>query len=145
AHRAGAGAQIRVRLGGKHDAQLSPGFDASARVVSLSDGRLVYEGPMQRGLAVSMGPTAVLRIGSVDVVVASNRFQVYDRQFFVSQGIDPAAKRVVAVKSAHHFRAAFEPIAREAIVVDAAGITSPDPRKFPYRKVRRPIWPLDMD
>ena len=145
AHRAGAGAEIRVRLGGKHDAALSPGLDAVARVVSLSDGRFVYEGPMQRGLAVSMGPTAVLRVGGVDVVVASNRFQVYDRQFFVSQGIDPAARRVVAVKSAHHFRAAFEPMAREVIVVDAAGITSPDPKKFPYRNVRRPVWPLDMD
>jgi len=30
-------------------------------------------------------------------------------------------------------------------VLDAAGITSPDPKKFPYRNVRRPIWPLDMD
>jgi microcystin degradation protein MlrC len=145
AWRAGRGAEIRVRLGGKHDAELSPGFDVSARVLSLSNGDFVYEGPMQRGLAASMGPTAVLRIGGVDVVVASNRFQVYDRQFFVSQGIEPAARRVVAVKSAHHFRAAYEPIAREVIVVDAAGITSPDPRKFPYRNVRRPIWPLDMD
>jgi microcystin degradation protein MlrC len=145
AHRAGRGAEIRVLLGGKHDPQLSPGLDVVARVVSLSDGSLVYEGPMQRGLAVSMGPTAVLRIAGVEVVVASNRFQVYDRQFFASQGIDPAAKRVIAVKSAHHFRAAFAPIAREVLVVDAAGITSPDPQKFPYRNVRRPIWPLDMD
>lgn len=145
AHRAGAGAEIRVQLGGKHDAKLSPGLEVAARVVSLSDGRFVYEGPMQRGIAASMGPTAVLRVGGVEVVVASNRFQVYDRQFFASQGIDPAAKRVVAVKSAHHFRAAFAPIAREVIVVDAAGITSPDPKKFPYRNVRRPIWPLDMD
>jgi microcystin degradation protein MlrC len=145
AHRAGRGAEIRVLLGGKHDPQLSPGLDVVARVVSLSDGSLVYEGPMQRGLAVSMGPTAVLRIAGVEVVVASNRFQVYDRQFFASQGIDPAAKRVIAVKSAHHFRAAFAPIAREVLVVDAAGLTSPDPQKFPYRNVRRPIWPLDMD
>jgi len=145
AQRAGRGAEIRVRLGGKHDARLSPGLDATARVLSLSNGDFVYEGPMQRGLAVSMGPTAVLRIGGVEVVVASNRFQVYDRQFFASQGIDPAAKRVLAVKSAHHFRAAFEPIAREVLVVDAAGITSPDPTKFPYRNVRRPVWPLDMD
>ncbi len=145
AHRAGKGAEIRLRLGGKHDPQLAPGFDIAARVVSLSDGRFVYEGPMQRGISASMGPSAVLRIGGIDVVVASNRFQVYDRQFFASQGIDPAAKRVLAVKSAHHFRAAFAPIAREILVVDAAGITSPDPKKFPYRNVRRPIWPLDME
>jgi len=145
AQRAGKGAEIRARLGGKHDAVLAPGFETTATVVSLSDGRMVYEGPMQRGLRVSMGPSAVLRVGGVEVVVSSNRFQPYDRQFFLSQGIDPAAKRVVAVKSAHHFRAAFEPIASEVLVVDAAGITSPDPKKFPYRRLRRPIWPLDMD
>ena len=82
---------------------------------------------MQRGLAVSMGPTAVLRIGGVEVVVASNHFR-YDRQFFVSQGIDPAARRVVAVKSAH-FRAAFEPIAREVLVRDR--IASPRSEEAP--------------
>lgn len=85
----------------------------------------------------------VLRIGGIDVVVTTHRLQTTDLQAFLSQGIDPASRRVVAVKSLHHFRAAFTPIAREILLVNAGGLCDFDFRRFPYRKVRRPIWPLD--
>ena len=98
---------------------------------------------MLSGVEAVMGPSAVIRIGGVETVVITNRFQVYDRMFFVHFDIIPEKKFVVAVKSAHHFRAAYGPMAREIMLVDAAGITSPDPKKFPYQKARRPIWPLD--
>jgi microcystin degradation protein MlrC len=142
---AGVGAEISLALGGKFDPEVTPPFDVRATVVSLSDGAFTYEGPMMKGLKASMGPTAVLRIGGVDSIVTTHRLQVLDRQIFVSQGIEPTEKAFVAVKSAHHFRAAFEPIASEVILVDAAGINSPDLQRFPYKHVRRPIWPLDLD
>ena len=96
-----------------------------------------------KGVEAVMGPSAVIKIGGVETVVITNRFQPYDRMFFVHFGVIPEEKSVVAVKSAQHFRAAYGPMAREVILVDAAGITSPDPKKFPYQNVRRPIWPLD--
>jgi microcystin degradation protein MlrC len=98
---------------------------------------------MWAGVPVDLGPTAVLRIGGVRAIVSSNNLQVTDRRFFLSQGIDPAGLSVVAVKSAQHFRAAFEPIARKLVFVDSGGLASADFRRFPYRKLRRPIWPLD--
>lgn len=142
---AGVRGKVSMALGGKFDPEVTPPFDIKATVVSLSDGAFTYEGPMTKGLKASMGPTAVLRIGSVDTIVTTHRLQVLDRQIFVSQGIEPSEKAFVAVKSAHHFRAAFEPIASEVILVDAAGINSPDLRRFPYKHVRRPVWPLDLD
>jgi microcystin degradation protein MlrC len=142
---AGVGGKINVALGGKFDTEVTPPFDVKATVVSLSDGAFTHEGPMTKGLKASMGPTTVLRIGSTDTIVTTHRLQVLDRQIFVSQGIQPTEKAFVAVKSAHHFRAAFEPIASEVILVDAAGINSPDLKRFPYKHVRRPVWPLDLD
>ena len=141
----GVGGKINVALGGKLDREVTPPFDVKATVISLSDGAFTYEGPMAKGLKASMGPTAVLRIGGVDAIVTTHRLQVLDQQIFVSQGIEPTEKTFVAVKSAHHFRAAFEPIASEVILVDAAGINSPDLKRFPYKHVRRPVWPLDLD
>jgi len=44
------------------------------------------------------GPTAVLRIGGIDVVTISRRIQTIDLQVFLSQGIDPVAKSVVVVQ-----------------------------------------------
>ena len=90
--------------------------------------------------------TAVLRVGGIDIVVAGTRHQVVDLQFFKHAGIDPAAKSVLGVKSAHHFRAAYGPIAAEVIVVDdGGGLTSRNYRSLPYRNVRRPVYPLDLD
>ncbi len=142
---AGVGSEISLPLGGRFDPGVAAPFETGGTVMHLSDGTFTYGGPMSKGLKASMGPTMVLRIGGVDTIVATHRLQVLDREIFVSQGIDPARKAFVAVKSAHHFRAAFEPIAREIILVDAAGINSPDLKRFPYKNVRRPVWPLDPD
>ena len=68
-----------------------------------------------------------------------------DLQQFRAFGIDPAAKRVVALKSMQHFRAAFEPIAGKVIVCDSGALCTPDLTKLPYAKVRRPIFPLDRE
>ena len=131
-------------LGGKFDPSVTPPFEITGTVTRASaDARFIFEGPMMKGIEAVLGPSAVIKIGGVETVVITNRFQAYDRMFFLNFGIIPEEKSLVAVKSAHHFRAAYGPMAREIILVDAAGITSPDPNKFPFQNVRRPIWPLD--
>ena len=141
---AGAGNRVTLPLGSKVDAALyGPPLAVDAKVESLSDGAYVCDGPMLTGEARSMGPTAVLRIGGVRVIVATNNQQVTDRQVFLSQGIDPAARAVVAVKSAHHFRAAFEPLARAVMLADTSSLAARDLSSFPWKKLRRPVWPLD--
>ena len=124
---AGEGAEITLSLGAKVDpAHYGPALTVTGTVDHLSDGTYVCDGPMLTGEARSMGPTAVLRVGGVRAVIATNNQQVTDRQVFLSQGIDPAASAVVAVKSAHHFRAAFEPLARAVMLVDSGGLASRD-------------------
>jgi microcystin degradation protein MlrC len=57
----------------------------------------------------------------------------------------PLEKSVLALKSMQHFRAAFEPIAGKVIVCDSGALATPDLTRKPYRKVRRPVWPLDPE
>jgi len=145
-HAAGVGARLAVRVGGKIDPSFGPPIAAEGTVTGLSDGRFKIEGPMMRGVTVNMGPSAAIKIGSVEVVVASRRFQNYDLGFFRCCGIEPRSRAILAVKSMQHFRAAYAPIASEIIVVDeGGGVSSADFRKLPFKNVRRPIWPLDMD
>jgi len=143
AMKAGVGAEIDVALGGHTDESMGKPVKARALVRMLSDGVFRNDGPMNAGVETSMGPTAVLRIGGIDVVTTSSRIQTLDLQVFLSQGIDPRAKDVLVVKSVQHFRAAFGPIAREIVLVDSGGICSPDISRLKFRKLRRPIWPLD--
>lgn len=141
--RAGVGAEIEVSLGGHTDPSMGAPVKARAIVKMLSDGAFKNDGPMNAGVETQMGPTAVLCIGSIDVVTISNRIQTIDLQVFLSQGIDPRAKSVLVVKSVQHFRAAYAPIARDIVLVDSGGICSPDISRLKFTKLRRPIWPLD--
>jgi microcystin degradation protein MlrC len=118
----------------------------TGKVTRLTDGRLTFDGPMNAGVTVDMGQTAVIDLGGIEVVVTSGRFQAYDQQYFKHAGIDPAAKSVIAVKSAQHFRAAYGPLAREIFVVDGGGgLTSANFKELPFEKLRRPIYPLDLE
>ncbi len=145
-HRAGTGAEVTLALGGKVDPRFGgPPLTLTGTVVHLSKGRFVCDGPMWAGVEKSLGPSAVFRVAGIDILVATNLLQVIDLQTFAANGIDPRAKRTVALKSMQHFRAAFEPIASAVIVADSGGLGSPDHTRLPYRKVPRPIWPLDAD
>lgn len=144
ARRAGVGAVLELPLGGRHTPELTPPLCTRFQVRNLSDGRFTCAGPMLRGLALDMGPTAVLRAGGIDIVVSSRAMAVTDLELFRSQGIEPTERAVLALKSRNHHRAAFGPIAREVMLVDAGGIASMRLAGLHYRKLRRPLWPLDV-
>lgn len=141
---AGEGADIELHLGGKLEPSLGGPITATGSVAGLYDGAFRLQGPMSTGLTLNLGPVAVFRTGEIDVVLASNRAQNYDRQFFEAFGINPLEKQVLALKSAQHFRADYAPIASGIAVVDeGGGITSHNFSALDYKNVRRPIWPLD--
>lgn len=145
-HRQKVGETVSLRLGGKTDPRVGGApLDVTGTLMLLSDGHYVGDGPMAGGLKGNWGPTAVLRVGGIDILVVTIPTQMLDLQQFRAFGIDPVARSVVALKSMQHFRAAFEPIAGEVIVCDSGALCTPDLTKLPYRNVRRPIFPLDRD
>jgi microcystin degradation protein MlrC len=112
-------------------------------VRTLSDGRFIHQGPMFRGVEGRLGPTAVLDVEDVKIILISRRWQALDPEMIRFVGIDPARERILVVKSTIHYRAAFEPLAHAIIEVDAPGLSSSNLGRFPFKHVRRPIFPLD--
>jgi microcystin degradation protein MlrC len=112
-------------------------------VRTLSDGRFVHKGPMFRGLEGRLGPTAVLDVNDVKIILISHRWQTLDPEMIRFVGIDPLGEKILVVKSSIHYRAAFEPIARAILEVDAPGLSSSNLERFIFTRVRRPIFPLD--
>jgi microcystin degradation protein MlrC len=137
---AGPGARLPLRFGGKATAGSGQPIDAEVTVRATTDElRIPFEQAM-----VSLGAAASVTVnGHLDVVLASGRAQTFSPAAFTSLGIDLSAKKVVVVKSSNHFHAAFAPIAAGVLYVDCGGPYPPDPAKIPYRKIRRPIAPLD--
>ncbi|MER9477593.1 M81 family metallopeptidase [Mesorhizobium sp. M0520] len=138
----GIGNKGRIHLGGKHDPQAGGGpLEFDAQIVSITDGHFRCYGIMGGGAWRSFGPSLMLRVGGIEVVVISRNDQATDLAQLTSLGIDPLHCATIALKSSHHFRAAFEPIAREVITIEGGGMGSAPLSR--YRNVRRPIWPLD--
>ena len=77
--------------------------------------------------------------------VSEERFEPFDQGIFTHAGIVPAAKKFLLIKSRQHFRAAFEGVARHIVLVAGPGVCSSDYSLFPFKKLRRPCYPLDPD
>ena len=142
---AGVGQRVTLDVGGKVDDRHGAPVTVTGVVRTLSDGRFVHKGPMMRGLPGRLGPTAVLDADDVKVILISQRWQTLDPEMIRFTGIDPLAEKILVVKSTIHYRAAFEPIARAIIEVDAPGLSSSNLERFAFKRLRRPIFPLDPE
>jgi microcystin degradation protein MlrC len=145
---AGVGSTVTLTVGGKHDDKHGEPVEVTGKVRLIHEGSFVMAGPMGRGTVASRGKTVVLEIGGrggIELQLTEIRGHPNDLNFFRAFGIEPTQRRILVLKSAAHFRAAFEPIATKVIEVEAPGISSPDLHSFDYQRLRRPIYPLDTD
>jgi microcystin degradation protein MlrC len=157
---AGVGNTVTMKVGGKlvwrEDRKHAQPVEITGRVKVISDGTLILKGPMSTGVKANMGKTAVIDIDGIDLVITESRqAPTPDPQLYRSVGVEPTDKKIVVVKQKHHWRAAYEPIAKKIISVHCPedysvstyGAIDRLTRKpsWPYQKVRRPIWPLDKN
>ena len=137
AHEAGQGATLEFSLGEISGVPGHVPLSGRFTVERLGDGRFTCTGPMFHGFRMQLGPMALLRQDGVRVVLASRKCQAGDQEMFRHLGIEPARQAIVAVKSSVHFRADFQPIAAEVLVVRSPGPALADPVDFPWRRLRR--------
>jgi microcystin degradation protein MlrC len=150
AHDAGQGANAVFTLGGLSKIQGDAPLTGEFTVEALADGKFTCTGPMFKGFRMTLGNMALLRSRAapgVRVALASRKVQAADQEMFRHLGVEPRRERVLGLKSSVHFRADFEPIAREVLVVKAPGPALADPAEFQWTKLRkgmrmRPLGPV---
>lgn len=141
----GVGKTVTMKIGGKTDRLHGDPVEVTGTVKLIFDRRFVPEGPMETGLEVDIGRTVLLRCEGVDIIITEKRYAPTSLTLYRCLGIEPMEKKIIVVKSAVHFRAAHEPIAKRIIEVDAPGIHGVRLAAFNYKRVRRPIFPLDPE
>ena len=147
AHAAGLGADISIGLGGHSGIEGDAPLEATYRVEQLSDGSCQYDGPMMHGKRSSLGPSARLSLGGVQIAVTSHKDQMLDRNLYRMVGIEPEQMKILVNKSSVHFRADFQPIAEAVLVAKAPGPLLADPADYPWTRLRkglrlRPLGPV---
>ena len=147
-----AGAKIgerrRLSIGGKGSRLGAGPVTADAVLVSRSDGQFTLEDrnshlAASQGIHFSMGPSAVVRIEGVTVLLSSRKTPPFDLGQLRSQGIIPEKLFAIGVKAAVAHRRAYDPIAQGSYTVATPGPCSSVLGTFPYRRLRRPVFPLD--
>src|SRR6478672_4551117 len=127
--KAGVGNEVTLELGGKVDMPAmglkGKPLRVSGKVKAITDGSFIVTGPMATGTTVRMGRTAVLDTGKMQIVVSERRAEPFDLGVFTHCGIDPIAKHIV--------------------MCDGDGCTASDLKLFKYTRVKRPLYPFDLD
>ena len=144
---AGVGATLTLPLGGKLDMP-SIGLKGAPRTVTgrverLCEGQYRNFGPMGRGELNDMGPTGVLRVGGIRIVVISDHVEPHDLAAFATVGIDPSKLSFLMLKSRVHWRAGLGPLAHAVVECAGTGVCTSDYGLLGLRHVRRPVYPLD--
>ena len=141
---AGVGNNVTLQLGGKTDmpsiGRAGRPITVTGKVKTITDGEIVFRGPMYTGVKSHLGPTAVLEVsgakGRAEIVVTSLHHEPFDLVIFRHCGIEPAKKRFIMLKSRIHYRAGFKPIASHIVECQGEGVTSADLSVYRYRHVK---------
>lgn len=134
---------VDIEVGGKTDGLHGKPVRVAGRVRHLSDGKFTYKGSFMPGKSVAMGRTAVLDCAGITIVLSELKTPPFDQEQLRSVGLDPLDFKIIVVKSAVAWRAAYGDIVAEAIEVNTPGLCAADLTRFAYNHVRRPIFPLD--
>lgn len=138
AHEAGEGARVEIELGG-HSLPGHKPYKAFYTVEKIHAGEFTAHGPMLNGRSLNLGKMAQLSLGETRIVVSEERMQALDQDLFRVVGIEPAGMKILALKSANHYRADFGPLAGAIINVDAPSAIIEDPSKIPYTQLREGV------
>ncbi|MBL8807730.1 MAG: M81 family metallopeptidase [Rhodospirillales bacterium] len=136
AHEVGVGNSAEFRIGATSG---WPGVEpvvGEFKVLRTGNGEFLCTGPFYGGSRMRLGPMALLEANGVRVLLSSHKVQTADQEMYRHVGIEPARERIVTVKSSVHFRADFQPIAEEVLVVASPGPNPADPASLTWKRLR---------
>lgn len=143
-HSAGAGATVSVTLGHHRDPRFGTPIEITGTVIRVTDGDFDYRGGIWDGQTGQMGPTAVVRVGSVEIMIASHGTYDWCGEQFESVEMDAAAARFVVVKNPMNYSMAYGQIAKAIFILDTPGPTPASIRSTTFHNWKRPYFPLDQ-
>ncbi len=141
--RAGVGSEVTLELGHRVDPRWGKPLRVSGQVIKTTDGQFTYTGGVFGGTLGSMGPSAVLQVGSIQILVQSLPTYDWKDEQYRSVGLRPEAAKFVGAKNMMNFRNAYGAIMKGQYVLDLPGPTAPDMRSLPFARATRPWYPMD--
>lgn len=140
---AGEGAAGTFRVGRGEEGAYNGPIEIDAVVERLYDGEYVHTTPVCAGLAERPGPTALLRVDGIRLVVHSRRTLLTDPVLYEAVGLDLSDAEVVQAKSPVSFRAGFARVSSRMLVAEGSGPSRGRLDTLAYMRRPRPLFPFE--
>lgn len=142
------GTRLTVQLGNKvlltQLGVIKEPVSLEGTVRAISDGEYTVTGPIYTGQRCAMGRTVLFDTGRAHIVVTERTHEPWDLGVFSCVGLDPTTHRFMLLKSRMYCRPVFAPLSHALVECDSpTGVTTSNYALFPFRNVRRPVFPLD--
>jgi microcystin degradation protein MlrC len=142
---AGVGAEIDLMIGGKLDHVYNQPVRFTGTVEFSGEATFRFGGGGYTGMGMDMGLCAVLRHEELRLMVTTNSCFWIDPEPYRAVGLEPSEAQIVMVKSAIQFRSGFVGMERGIMLLDSPGMSSDHLELYDFRRVPRPLFPLDRD
>ena len=140
---AGIEAEVTLPVGYSIDPSWGEPITVTGVVTTISDGRFRYEGGLFGGTWGSMGPSAVLRVGGIRLLVMSEPTYDWLDEQYRAVGLEPRRAKFIGAKNPMNYRFAYGGIAAAMLVVDTPGPTPAHVLDLPYERIDRPAYPFE--
>ncbi|GIW93382.1 MAG: microcystinase C [Pirellulaceae bacterium] len=142
---ASPGSALELSVGGKCDTEQGPPLEGRFTLRGMFEGKFTEDEPRHGAIrSFDQGPTVVLEDPSGLVIVAtSRRVPPFSLKQITSCGLEPRTFQAIAIKGVHAPLAAYREVCSRFIRVDTPGVTCANLDRLPYRRRRRPLFPLE--
>jgi microcystin degradation protein MlrC len=140
---AGIDAEVTLSVGYGIDPSWGEPITITGVVQTISDGRFLYEGGLFGGTSGSMGPSAVVGIGGIRLLIMSEPTYDWLDEQYRAVGLDPRRAKFIGAKNPMNYRFAYGEIAAAMLVVDTPGPTPAHVLHLPYVWIDRPAFPFE--
>ncbi|WP_214626348.1 M81 family metallopeptidase [Paenibacillus agaridevorans] len=141
----GAGQSVTLSVGHSRSIEYGQPVEIQGTVEYVSsEGSFTFGSGTVSNMKAFMGHCAVIRIGSIHLLLMEHPTFTGDPAMYRSVGLEPLEADIVLVKSASQFRAEYERIANGGIyIVDTPGASTANLLELAFKKAPRPLFPLD--
>lgn len=145
AHQAEVGEIIKVLIGGEIDNKWGAPLEIEAEVIALNLGEFTYVGGIWNGAVGRMGPSALLRVRGIDILVTTFATYEWHGEQYRSMGLNPAKYKIIVAKNPMNYFMTYHDITNEFFIIDSPGPTPATCTALTYNKMQRPFFPFDAE
>jgi len=139
---AGVGSTVEVKVGGGTGWLDGGPVKVKGEVLWTGEGKYIGTGPMRKNRQINLGPTTIIKVDGIWLQLVTRKTSLIDEDPFIQFGYNPRDFDIIVSKSKTHFRAVYEKLGEEIIIVDAPGQGTADLSIFEYKNVPPGVYPI---